>query len=911
VKEFLLRLVGCLPARFRDDFGAGVGEQIEVDYERARSRGWGAAVAFTVVTAGDLLLVAALERVRPGRPGAWGMDTEKRRGDGMMRTWWRDLAFAWRSLRRSPSFMLTAVGTIGVALGITSAIFAVVQKVLIEPLPYEDADRLVYIAASAPGFDFPDEFGVSLEFYFEYRELTDVLEDVGTFNSFTNTLRIGDRVERVRMSIPTPSMFTTLGVQPMIGRLPVAEDEQDVMLISHAAWQDWFGADPSVIGRGFEVAGGTRTVIGVMGPDFAFPNEGVLVWIPNNVRNEGLNPGRFGVSLVGRVPEGVELEAVRARLRDASRVFPEKYGGSARYLRLMELHEPIVRPLEDELFGFVKAPLWVLLGSMTVVLLIACANVTNLFLVRSERNLRDLAVRRAIGAGSAQLARLQLSESVVIAGMAGVLAVGLAWVTLPALVSSAPGQVPRLSEAVLTPSTLAFTLLLCLIVAFVCGLPPAMRAAGARTSALREGARGTTRRRHRGRDALVTLQTALALTLLVGSGLLLRSFQALQAVDPGYDVEDVFTFQMAIEDEPGLEDAVSLARFHLDFLDRLRALPGVASAGIVENVPLNEGVGVGPFQTEATMDDEGAAPTLGRTWAAGDYFEVMNIGLLRGRTFEDAEQLDNPGSVIVSERAAELLWPGEDPIGKRLYWSLFESWETVVGVVEDVMQYDFRDEVQPAHGLLPACRAGPGGLGVLVSGVRSQDRTRRRDRAGGPGSGARGSAVGPDVSGLHHGRTRGRHHDRGHLHDDGARCRLGDGAPPGGGGAVRRALLRGRRAHPRDRGADGAWRARRGRAPHGRSSGRPGRQRRSRRRARRGGRRVSGTGKSPLRRELGRPAHVRARRGDHALCRHRSQLPPRSSCVEPRSGGVAAVGLRVGRAVGAVLAPRSSRTSTA
>jgi predicted permease len=166
-------------------------------------------------------------------------------------------------------------------------------------------------------------------------------------------------------------------------------------------------------------------------------------------------------------------------------------------------------------------------------------------------------------------------------------------------------------------------------------------------------------------------------------------------VDPGYDVEDVFTFQMAIEDEPGLEDAVSLARFHLDFLDRLRALPGVASAGIVENVPLNEGVGVGPFQTEATMDDEGAAPTLGRTWAAGDYFEVMNIGLLRGRTFEDAEQLDNPGSVIVSERAAELLWPGEDPIGKRLYWSLFESWETVVGVVEDVMQYDFRDEVQP------------------------------------------------------------------------------------------------------------------------------------------------------------------------------------------------------------------------
>ena len=191
------------------------------------------------------------------------------------------------------------------------------------------------------------------------------------------------------------------------------------------------------------------------------------------------------------------------------------------------------------------------------------------------------------------------------------------------------------------------------------------------------------------------LQTAMALTLLVGSGLLLRSFQALRGVDPGYEIEDVFTFQMAIDDEPGIEDAVTMARFHLDFMDRLRALPGVESVGIVENVPLNESVGVGPFHTEATLDAAGAAPTLGRTWAAGDYFETMGISLLRGRIFTDAEQLDNPGVVIVSERAGELLWPGEDPIGQRLYWERFDAWSTVVGVVEDVHQYDYRDEVNP------------------------------------------------------------------------------------------------------------------------------------------------------------------------------------------------------------------------
>jgi putative ABC transport system permease protein len=695
MKLILLWMSSWLPPAFRSEFGAEVDEQIERDLDVALEHGVRAVMWFTATTAVDLAWAAAVERFNPtwtrGPGGSW----KGNGGDGMMRDWIRDLYFAYRSLRRTPGFAVTAVGMLGLAIGVSAAIFSVVQKVLLDPLPYPDPDQLVFVAASAPGSDFPEEFPVAAEFYFDYRDQTDLLEDVGAFNSFTATLRVDDRVERVRMSVPTPSMFTTLGVTPILGRLPVIEDGQEVAVISHAAWLDWFGGDPSVIGQSYEVMSESRTVIGVMGPGFGFPTDGVLVWVPNDIRNEGLTPGRFGVSLVARLAPGVEMQTLVERLQVVASRFPEKYGGSANYARLMEQHRPVVRPLEQELVGFVAAPLKVLLGAVLMVLRIACANVTNLFLVRAERRQRDLAVRRAIGAGWAQLVRLQMAEAVLLATLAGGLAVLLAWIGLPLLVGATPAEVPRLGEVALSGPTLLFIFAACGFAGLVCGIPPALRAAGARTGTLRDGSRGATRRSHWGRDALVVLQTSLALVLLVGSGLLLRSFQELRRVDPGYDVEDVFTFQMAIEDEPGMDDAVSMARFNLNFMDQLRALPGVESVGIVENVPLNEGVGTADFITEDMLAEEDGGVQIGRTWSAGDYFETMGIALMRGRIFEDAEQLENPGSVIVSEAAAQLLWPGENPLGRRLQWPALGKWETVVGVVEDVMQNSLRDEVQP------------------------------------------------------------------------------------------------------------------------------------------------------------------------------------------------------------------------
>lgn len=279
----------------------------------------------------------------------------------MMSNWTRDLRHALRALRRSPGFTVITVGTLGLAIGANAGIFSVVDTVLLNRLPYPDADRLVYIGASAPGSDLPDEFGVSAEFYLQYKEQAERLEDVSTYGWGTSTLRVDDRTERVWMSFATTSLFNTLGATPILGRLPVPEDESQVAVISHALWTSWFGADPAVIGRSYYISGTNRTVIGVMGPDFWFPNDQVLLWVPYVVRAEDIVPGRFGQPLVARMAPGVEREAVVNELGGLARRLPERFGGSANYARIIEQHRPIVRPLKQQILGDVSGALWVLL----------------------------------------------------------------------------------------------------------------------------------------------------------------------------------------------------------------------------------------------------------------------------------------------------------------------------------------------------------------------------------------------------------------------------------------------------------------------------------------------------------------------------------------------------------------------
>lgn len=608
--------------------------------------------------------------------------------------WTRDIRLAARALLRSPGFTFVTVLTLALAIGANAGMFSVVNRVLVNPLPYPNADRIVHIGAMAPGSDFPEEFGVSAEFLVLYREQSKLLESVSTYNSFTSTFRTSDRVERIRMSEPTNSMFKVLGVKPLLGRLPVAADEDRVFVMSFAMWNSWFGKDPSVIGKSYQVSGDTRELIAVMPEDFRFPEDGALLWMSNELRTDNITPGRFGLELVARMKPGVTPEALAQELTVLSKRLPDRFGGSANYAKLITQHRAFVRPIDEQLLGTAGKPIRVLLGAVLIVLLIACANVANLFSVRAEGRHRDLAVRRALGAARTELVRLQIAEAVVVSGLAATLALAFAFVGLPVLLRAAPEGIPRMEDVRLDLPTVAFTVIASLLAAVACCTASAVRASAPSLARLREGGRGSTKSHRWVRDGLVAAQTALALMLLIGSGLLIRSFQQLRHVNPGYSTSNILSFQVAPEGS-SLRDGPTFAQFDLAFMDRLRALPGVESVGLVENLPLNETPATGRMRPEGMVNVDDLGPMMSYTYAAGDYFKAMNIRVLSGRVFERREHETYAGSVLLSKAAAEKLFPGTDPLGKKMQRPNMDEWFTVVGIVDNVMQVDFRETPAP------------------------------------------------------------------------------------------------------------------------------------------------------------------------------------------------------------------------
>lgn len=607
-----------------------------------------------------------------------------------MSQWTTDLRHAWRGLLRTPGFFVTSVGTLALAIGAVTGMFSVVNTVLLKPLPFPNADRLVVLGGTAPGSDLPERFGLGIDFYFEYKERSKLLDGIFAFGGGTSTLRTGDRVERIPMAFPTNDMYATLGVRPRLGRLPVPEDGDRVVVISDRLWDQWFARDTAVIGRSYFVAGQMRSVVGIMPPEFRFPSDEALLWVAGEAQLSQVQPGNLGMPMVARMKDGVTRDQLARELTLLSKNLPGRFGGSPNYKRIIEQHSALVDPILDRLVGpTTRTSLWVLLGAVTVVLLIACANVANLFVLRSEGRRRDLAVRHAMGASRGQLARLQMAEALLVAVPAGVLAVILSTISMPLFLQAAPEGIPRLGLAGLDVWVLAATFALVILVAVACGFVPALAAGAPDLNRLREGGRGSTGRRHWGRDALVVGQAALALVLLIGSALLVQSFQRLRNVDPGYETKDVYTFQFA-PDQPHLVDGPSWGRLHLDFMTRLRALPGVTTVGVVNNIPLDEGTSGGRFLTDG-MSDDGGGTILDQNFTGGDYFEAMGIRLLQGRTFTEGEAVTPNNSVIISRSASQKLWKDQNPIGQRVRRPNGTNWFTVVGVVNDVKQEDFRD----------------------------------------------------------------------------------------------------------------------------------------------------------------------------------------------------------------------------
>ena len=608
-----------------------------------------------------------------------------------MQDFGRDLRHAWRALMRAPGFVVTCVVTLGLAIGAVTGMFNVVNTVILKSLPFPDARRLMAIGGTAQGSDLPVRFDVGEEFYVHYKERSKLIDGIFGYGAIMSTLRTSNRVERVGMAWATNDMYSTLGVKPRLGRLPVAEDGDDVIVISDRLWSSWFGRDPLVIGKSYFVSDSLKQIIGVMPAEFSFPADDIMLWIADPIRLEDVETDDGGIEMVARIKQGVTRDQVASELTRLSKELPARFGGTPAYARAIDQHRALVEPLLESMVGpNARTSLWVLLGAVALVLLIACANVANLFMVRAEVRTRDLAIRRAIGASRAQLVRLQMAEAFVVALAAGVLAVVLSTVTLPLFIGAAP-EIPRLAGVRLDVPTLATAFALVVLTALACGAVPALRASSPSLTRLREGGRGNTGRKRQGRDLLVVVQTALALVLLIGSALLVQSFNKLRTVDPGYRTDDLYTFQFA-PDRP-FRDGPSWGRLHLAAMDRLRALPGVTGVGVVNNIPLDEATNTVRVYTDRAPSN-GRATLLNQNVTGGDYFGVLGIKLLQGRTFTTGEAVTPNSNVIISRSAAEKLWPGQAPLGRSLRPISFLGQDTlaftVVGVVEDVKQDDWR-----------------------------------------------------------------------------------------------------------------------------------------------------------------------------------------------------------------------------
>jgi predicted permease len=672
--------------RPQEDFEAEIRSHVQIEIDRLRAQGMSAEEAERTARRNFGDTGVAGDRFQDGRRFSWI--------DNVL----RDMKHATRSLMRSPAFMATSVLTLALAIGAVAGMFNVVNTVLLKPLPFSHPERLVFLQGTAPGSDLPERFDLGNDFYLQYRDNSKLIDGIFVFGAGTSTFRTDDRVERIPMAWPTNDMYATLGVTPEIGRIPNDQDGDDVALISDEMWTKWFGRDPNIVGKSYFISDTTKRIIGVMPPAFHFPSDNTMVWVSSTVQLKDVQPGQGGSPVVARMKDGVSPEQLSSELTRLAQGMPQRFGGPPKYAKTIGQYKSLVQPVLERMVGpTLKTSLLVLLGGVAIVLLIACANIANLFMVRAESRRRDSTVRRAIGASRVQLVRYQMTEAMVVALLAGVLAIGLSAITLPLFIHAAPDGIPRLAEVRLDLKTVAATFAVVVLVAIACGIGPALRFSSPDLTALRDGGRGTTGRRQWGRDVLVAGQTALALILLIGSALLVQSFERLRHVDPGYTTKDIYTFQFAPQQQ-GLRDGPSLGHMHLNFMEQLRGLPGVTEVGVVNNIPLDESTPSLPVRSDAMAPGVDPA-TINVNFTGGDYFHALGISVLAGRIFNTDEAASLNHSVIVSASAAKKLFPDGNALGHTLrpsFGKMDTIAFTVVGIVGDVKQDDWRDAGQAA-----------------------------------------------------------------------------------------------------------------------------------------------------------------------------------------------------------------------
>ena len=609
----------------------------------------------------------------------------------------QDLRYGTRILLKSPGFTLIAVLTLSLGIGANTAIFSVVNAVLLKPLPYAQPEQLVMVHGEFSALKMT-QMRLSVPEYLDFQQQTQSFAASGVFDSGSANLTPDDggEPERVERGSLTPEMFAVLRVAPTLGRIFTLEDAQagrdGVVLLSHGLWQRKYAGKNEAIGQNLTINGRNHTIIGVMPPGFAFPPKTEIwepLWFPKEQYDQQRRGAR-GLEVLARLKSGVspiEAEAELNRLgAQFTQHYPLNYPADRRY-------KMTLTPLLENYVGDLKPSLLVLLGAVAFVLLIACANVANLLLARAATRRQEIALRMALGAGNGRLVRQLMTESVLLALVGGVAGLLLAVWGLRLLLRFAPGNLPRLDDVSLDGYVLAFTALSSLLTSVIFGLAPALQATRANVSeALRESGRtGTGARQQRLRHAFVVAEIALALVLLAGAGLTLRSFWRLQAVEPGFNPDGVLTLRMLLPFTTYPKQS-QRALFFKQALERIRALPGVAAAGAVSRIPMAPGNNSARMTVENSVlgpptNPEAAQAEVEMRWASPAYFQTMGIALLKGRDFNDADVEGTLPVAIVDESFARRLYPNEDPIGKRIKRGGPQSplpWKTIVGVVRSV-----------------------------------------------------------------------------------------------------------------------------------------------------------------------------------------------------------------------------------
>lgn len=610
----------------------------------------------------------------------------------------QDLTYAWRSLRRSALLSASLVVTLTVGLGSAAAIFAVVDAVLLRPLPYGQPDRLVGVWLDMPPLSFT-HIQQSLGTYLAFRRYARSIDGIAAYE--TSSINVTDPngradPERMHAALATASTFPLLQVNPILGR-PYTDAEDvpkgpRVVVISEGVWRTRFAGDPNVIGKTLVIDGNATQIIGVMPTRFRFPDASTQLWLPLAPDPTDIMSSGFNLNTVARMKPGITIAAVS---RDFTNLLPRAadiapmFAPGITTRTILDQARPRldVVPLRDDVVGAASRTLWIVAAAAVLVLLVTCANVANLLLVRADGRHRELSVRAALGAGRQRVLSYFFAEAALLSVISAVVALGVAAVAVRLLVGAGPAQLPRLAEVRIDWVVVAFALAVALLVAGVCTAIPAVRfSRGDLLAGLREGGRGGTvgGRRQRARSALVAAQVALALVVLAASGLLLRSFERLRAVRPGFDANGVATLWLSLPSQRYHGDS-SVVRFYAQLVRRAAALPGVRAVGITSRLPLqSDRVSISPVYVEGAATPSSKMPPL-ELYASVDsgYFSAMRIPIIAGHNFDRLDR-QRGNEALISQEAARVLFhdsTGRAALDQRFRMLPNDSLRTIVGVV--------------------------------------------------------------------------------------------------------------------------------------------------------------------------------------------------------------------------------------